>query len=57
VKATKTPLPVRGGTAIVKLAQEIERVRKADPGHYARIMRKLAELERRARELEQRSNF
>lgn len=41
-----------GGIRLLKMALEIERIRKTDPDHYARIIRKLEQLqkiERRSR--------
>lgn len=46
MKDKKTPHQGLGGTAIVELALEIESIRTANPEHYARIMRKLEELEK-----------
>lgn len=46
MKSKKMPVPQRTGNAIVDLALEIDSIRSTDPEHYARIMRKLEELEK-----------
>lgn len=52
MKSKTNTATVTGRNRITKalaLAQNIEKIRIDDPDHYSRIMRKLAQLERRVR--------